>query len=171
VETLKEKKTVAEGLKERIAAGWQPAANLKMPAEKAATANQQKPAALPPRRLRQQAVQKKEAPVAKDKFLIQVVSYQKKSKADDLIGKLKSLGYASKIEVMDCRTKGSGSVWSWVVFRANRMPRKQSIKCLKALKGVHLCHPVGGKQEESIREEEIFNNFSKRLSHQLCSKI
>lgn len=135
VETLKEKKTVAEGLKEP-SLPVAPAANLKMPAEKAATANQQTPAALPPVSA-PAAVQKKEAPVAKDKFLIQVVSYQKKSKADDLIGKLKSLGYASKIEVMELPDKGK---WFRVVmggFQSKQDAQKAVDKVSKSIKGVH----------------------------------
>jgi cell division protein FtsN len=126
VETPKEKKTEAESRREpsRPVA---PAANLKMPAETAAAANQQKPA----------AAQKKEAPVAKDKFLIQVVSYQKKSKADDLIGKLKSLGYASRIEVMELPNKGK---WFRVVmggFQSKQDAQKAVDKVSKRIKGVH----------------------------------
>ena len=135
VETPKEKKTVAEGLREpsRPVAS---AANLKMPAEKAAAANQQKPAALPPAPP-PAAAQKKEAPVAKDKFLIQVVSYQKKSKADDLIGKLKSLGYASRIEVMELPDKGK---WFRVVmggFQSKQDAQKAVDKVSKSIAGVH----------------------------------
>jgi cell division protein FtsN len=135
VETPKEKKTVAEGLREpsRPVAS---AANLKMPAEKAAAANQQKPAALPPAPP-PAAVQKKEAPVAKDKFLIQVVSYQKKSKADDLIGKLKSLGYTSRIEVMELPDKGK---WFRVVmggFQSKQDAQKAVDKVSKSIAGVH----------------------------------
>ncbi len=135
VETPKEKKTEAEGLRE-TSRPVAPAANLKMPAEKAAVANQQKPAALPPAPA-PAAAQKKEAPVAKDKFLIQVVSYQKKSKADDLIGKLKSLGYASRIEVMDLPNKGK---WFRVVmggFQSKQDAQKAVDKVSKSIEGVH----------------------------------
>jgi len=82
-------------------------------------------------------VQKKEAPVAKDKFLIQVVSYQKKSKADDLIGKLKSLGYTSRIEVMELPDKGK---WFRVVmggFQSKQDAQKAVDKVSKRIKGVH----------------------------------
>ena len=135
VETPKEKKTEAERLREP-SLPVAPAANLKMPAEKAAAANQQKPAALPPAPP-PAAVQKKEAPVAKDKFLIQVVSYQKKSKADDLIGKLKSLGYTSRIEVMELPDKGK---WFRVVmggFQSKQDDQKAVDKVSKSIAGVH----------------------------------
>ena len=135
VETPKEKKTVADGLREPLLP-VAPAANLKMPAEKAAAANQQKPAALPSAPP-PAAGQKKEAPVAKDKFLIQVVSYQQKSKADELIGKLKSLGYASRIEVMELPGKGK---WFRVVmggFQSQQDAQKAVDKVSKSIKGVH----------------------------------
>jgi cell division protein FtsN len=135
VETPKEKTTEAERLREP-SLPVAPAANLKMPAEKAAAANQQKPAALPPAPP-PAAVQKKEAPVAKDKFLIQVVSYQKKSTADDLIGKLKSLGYTSRIEVMELPDKGK---WFRVVmggFQSKQDAQKAVDKVSKSIAGVH----------------------------------
>jgi len=131
IETPKGKRTEPDGDGEPT-----PAAKPKITAENSVTANPQKSAALPP--VTAPAAAQKLAPaVAKEKFLIQVVSYQKKSKADELTGKLKSLGYASRIEVTELPDKGK---WFRVImdgFQSRPEAQKAADKVSTSIKGLN----------------------------------
>jgi cell division protein FtsN len=48
----------------------------------------------------------KEKPTVREGFIVQVASYQEKSKADALINKITTMGYPSQTEVIDLPDKG-----------------------------------------------------------------
>jgi len=82
------------------------------------------------------AVQKKETAPAREKFLIQLVSYQQKSKADELAGRLKSMGYAPRIEVTNLPDKGK---WFRVImngFQSREDAQKAADRVSKNVKGL-----------------------------------
>jgi cell division septation protein DedD len=55
----------------------------------------------------------KERPAVREEFLVQVVSYQDKSKAEKLVKKISGMGYPSRTEVIDLPDKGK---WFRVVM-------------------------------------------------------
>lgn len=127
------------------------AAKPKAPAVPAPDAKPKKPDALPqaPVALNQQkaapvtpvpapaASQKKETAPVHEKFLIQLVAYQQKSKADELAGKLKSLGYAPKVEVTNLPEKGK---WFRVImngFQSREDAQKTADKISRSVKGLN----------------------------------
>ena len=146
VEPPREKRIEAEK-----AAEAQPhAAKPKVPAETAA-AKSKKPAAAPqaPAIMNQQksapvtplpppaAAPKKETVPVREKFLIQLVAYQQKSKADELAGKLKSLGYAPRVEVTSLPDKGK---WFRVIlngFQTREDAQKAADKISRSIKGLN----------------------------------
>jgi cell division septation protein DedD len=83
------------------------------------------------------AVQKKETSPVREKFLVQLVSYQQKSKADELAGRLKSLGYAPRIEVTNLPDKGK---WFRVImdgFQSREDAQKAADKLSRNVKGLN----------------------------------
>ncbi len=125
------------------------AAKPKAPAETAA-AKPKKPAAAPqaPAMMNQQksapaaitapaVAPKKETSPVREKFLIQLVAYQQKSKADELAGKLKSLGYAPRVEVTSLPDKGK---WFRVImngFQTREDAQKAADKISRSIKGLN----------------------------------
>lgn len=104
--------------------------------EQASAVTPQKPAAAPQAPV-PAAVQKKETAPAKEKFLIQLVSYQQKSKADELAGRLKSMGYAPRIEVTNLPDKGK---WFRVImngFQSREDAQKAADRVSKNVKGLN----------------------------------
>jgi cell division protein FtsN len=57
----------------------------------------------------------KEKPAVREEFVVQVASYQEKSKAEALVKKISGMGYASRTEVIDLPGKGK---WFRVVMGA-----------------------------------------------------
>jgi cell division protein FtsN len=57
----------------------------------------------------------KEKPAVREEFLVQVVSYQERSKAETLVKKISGMGYPSRTEVIDLPDKGK---WFRVVMGA-----------------------------------------------------
>lgn len=127
------------------------AAKPKAPAQPAAAAKPQKPTAAPqaPVAVNPQkeapakpvstpaATQKKETAPVREKFLIQLVAYQQKSKADELAGKLKSLGYAPRVEVTNLPDKGK---WFRVImndFQSREDAQRAADKISKSIKGLN----------------------------------
>ena len=127
------------------------AAKAKAPAEPAAAAKPQKPAAptqAPVAMNRQKAApaapapaaataQKKEPAPVRERFLVQLVSYQQKSKADELARKLKSLGYSPRVEVTNLPDKGK---WFRVImngFQSREDAQKAADKVSGSIKGLN----------------------------------
>lgn len=94
---------------ERLAKGKQGEAP--PPQEPMAPAVQPKSSALVPAAEGEAPVTEK--PVLREEFLVQVVSYQEKSKAETLIKKIAGMGYRSRMEVIDLPDKGK---WFRVVM-------------------------------------------------------
>ena len=98
--------------------------------------NQQKAAPVAPVPAPAAAPKKETAPV-REKFLIQLVAYQQKSKADELAGKLKSLGYAPRVEVTSLPDKGK---WFRVImngFQTREDAQKAADKISRSIKGLN----------------------------------
>ena len=145
VEPPREKRIEAEKAAEATPQAVKP----KAPAETVA-AKPKKPAAAPqaPAMMNQQksapaavpapaAAPKKETAPVREKFLIQLVAYQQKSKADELAGKLKSLGYAPRVEVTSLPDKGK---WFRVImngFQTREDAQKAADKISRSIKGLN----------------------------------
>lgn len=81
------------------------------PPEPVTPAVQPKPAAPVP--AVEKAPPEKEKPAVREEFLVQVVSYKEKSKAETLVKKISGMGYPSRTEVIDLPDKGK---WFRVVM-------------------------------------------------------
>ena len=81
------------------------------------------------------AVQKeppiKEKSAVQGKFMVQVVSYQEKSKAEALVGKIAAMGYAARTEVTELPDKGK---WFRVVM-GEFSSRQEAQKAVDAVSG------------------------------------
>ncbi len=83
------------------------------------------------------ATQKKEAAPVREKFLIQLVAYQQKSKAGELAGKLKALGYTPKVEATNLPDKGK---WFRVImsgFPTREDAQKTADRISASIKGLN----------------------------------
>jgi cell division protein FtsN len=93
----------------------------------------------------QKAAPVKEKPVQQQKFLVQVVSYQDKGKADTLAKKISAIGYPARTEVMELPGKGK---WFRVVMGAfsGRPEAQKAIDSVsKKNKGLNcVIRPAGG---------------------------
>ena len=93
----------------------------------------------------QKAAPVKEKPVQQQKFLVQVVSYQDKGKADTLAKQIAAIGYPARTEAMELPGKGK---WFRVVMGAfsGRPEAQKAIDSVsKKNKGLNcVIRPVGG---------------------------
>lgn len=105
-----------------------PQAPAMMNPQKAAPVAPVPPPAAPP---------KKEPAPVREKFLIQLVAYQQKSKADELAGRLKSLGYAPRVEMTNLPDKGK---WFRVImngFQTREDAQKVADNISRSIRGLN----------------------------------